>query len=144
MQELIVQIEGLLPKEIFVKVQDRLLISEDIDSEVDKAASNFGYYAVLAEKAETRHKRLKFAMETWRSEIESRVDLERFKNGEKKFTVAQMQSHIAVQEKYKAYSLRLIALDDAARTLKILAKAFEKKADMIQTKSSNRRTEIKK
>lgn len=144
MQDLVVQIEGLLPKEIFVKVKDKLMISEDIDTEVDKAAANFGYYGVLAEKADTRHKKLKFAMETWRSEVESRIDLERFKGGEKKFTEKQMQAYIATQDKYKAYQLKMISLDDATRQLKILAKAFEKKAEMVQTKASNRRSEIKK
>lgn len=143
MKDVSVEIEGLVSDKVFVKVKNDLLITEDIDTEVDHASANFGYYAVLSEKAETRYQKLKYAFERWKAEFGMSIDAERVRDGAKKLTEKQKEECLITHEKFKAYQLKMIKLDDDRRTLKILAKAFEKKADLIQTKSSNRRKEIR-
>lgn len=141
MRDLVSEIKGLLPEPVVVNIQKSLKISEDMDDEVDKAASLFGYYAVLAERAETRYEKMRFAYKTWRASTEAREAKSRQSESLKRFTVEEMKSHVNSQAKYKAYQLTLIKLDEHRRTLKVIAKAFELKKDMIQTKCSNRRGE---
>ncbi len=143
MKDIAVEIEGLVPEAVFVKVKNDLIITEDIDTEVDHASANYGYYAVLSEKAETRYQKLKYSFERWKAEHGMAIDAERVREGAKKLTEKQKEETLISHEKFKAYQLKLIKLDDDRRTLKILARAFEKKADLIQTKSSNRRKEIR-
>ena len=90
-----------------------------------------------------RYQRLKFNFEAWRARVESMASKERSSEGMKAYTEAQMKAYVASQAKYKLYMSRLIKFDEDRRVMKVLAKAFEIKAGLIQTKSSNRRNEMK-
>jgi isopenicillin N synthase-like dioxygenase len=136
-------VKGLLPDPVVVSIKSELKITEDLDHEVDTAARTYGYYAVLAEKAETRHQKMRFAFETWQAEVESREAKARNFESKKAHTEAQMKAHVRSQPKYRSYQLKLIEFDEHRRILKIIAKAFELKKDLVQTKCSNRRGEAR-
>lgn len=141
MKEIIYEVEGLLPETVVIRVRKQLQISEDLDTEVDRAAKTYGFYAVLAEKAETRYQKIKFACETWIAETEATAHSERYREKLKAYTEAQMKAHVRSQAKYRAFQIKLIRFDEHRRVLKIIAKAFELKKDLIQTKAANRRRE---
>jgi hypothetical protein len=149
MKDLLYEVEGLLPEKVVISVKDQLKLSEDIDSEVDKAAGVYGYYAVLSERAETRYQKMKLAFEKWQAETESRYfheKREEIKSSSKDLklkmpTEAQMKAYVRTQSKFRAYQIRLIEYDEHRRILKVLARAFEMKIHLVQTKSANRRKE---
>lgn len=143
-KDLVVEVEKLLPEPVVLSIRDELSISEDIDTEVDRASSNFGYYAVLSEMAQTKFDKLKFAFETWKAKEEERIATEREYEGKKPYTVAQMQSFVRSQEKYKSFQLKLIEYEEQKRILKVIANAFEMKKDLVQTKAANRRNESRR
>ena len=144
MRDITYEIKGLVPESVVVSVQADLRISEDIDHEVDTAAATYGYYAVLAEKAETRYQKMKFSYEQWRAQTESRQAMIRVQESKKSLTESQMKAYVHTQPKYGAYQARLIEYDEHRRVLKILARAFELKKDLVQSKSANRRSEVRK
>ena len=141
MRDLTHEISGLLPAPIVISIKDQLRITEDLDYEVDTAARTFGYYGLLSERAETRYQKMKFAFEHWKAGVESNEDQERISEGRKKMTEAERTAHVRVQTKYKAYQLKMIQFDEDRRVLKIIARAFELKKDLVQTKAANRRRE---
>jgi hypothetical protein len=141
MKNLKYEVEGLLPEPVKLSLKDELMITEDIDSEVDKASHNYGFYAVLGEKAESRYQKLKYAYEVWHSTVEKDVAAGRAEKSEKAFTGPQMAAFVKSRPKYHAYQKKLTELDEHRRILKIVAKAFEMKGEMVRTKSSNRRVE---
>jgi hypothetical protein len=140
-RDILYEVKGLVPDTVFINIREKLMISEDMDTEVDRSASEYGYWAVLSEKADTRYQRIKFQFETWKAEIESRETLRRSDEGKKKLTEAEMKSFVMSQVKYRAYMDTIIKFDEHKRILKVIAKAFELRKDMVQTKSSNRRIE---
>jgi hypothetical protein len=140
-KDLIVEVERLLPEPVVVNIREELSISEDIDTEVDQAASKFGYYAVLSEKAQTKLDKLKFAFDVWKAKEEERIATEREYEGKKSLTLPQMTAYVKSQEKYKSYQLKLIEYEEQKRILKVIANAFEMKKDLVQTKAANRRNE---
>lgn len=143
MRDLEFEIKGLLPEDIYFSVKDELKITDDLDREVDEASARYAFYALLAEKAETMYQKLKFRSEGWRAEVESTESSRRFSENLKSATEAQMKAFVCPQPKYRQYQVKLIEYDDKRRVQKILARAFEMKKDLIQTKCSNRRTEAK-
>lgn len=143
MKDVIYEIEGLVPEGYRVSLKKELMISEDIDAEVDKAAYLYGYHAVLGEKAETKYQKCKFAYEAWRANVEAEQSKSRAYEKLKAFTEAQMNAFVMSQDRYRAYRARLLELDEQRRIVKQIAKSFELKKDLVQTKSSNRRIEMK-
>lgn len=137
------ELEGLIPEKVQLRLRKDLKISEDIDTEVDHAAVNFGYFAILSEKADTRYHKVKFSFEAWIAETEAKAFRKRQAAGEKPFTADQMKAHVRSDPKYRGFQMKLIELDEQKRILKVIAKAFELKKDMVQTKASNRRSEIR-
>lgn len=144
LKDLLYEIKGLVPDKVVLSLEEHLRISEDLDTEIDVAAKNYGYFAILSEKSESRHQKMKFAFESWQAETETRAAMERKGEGEKPFTEAQMKAHIKSQPKYSAFQSKLIELDEQRRILKSILKAFEIKSSLIQTKASNRRNEMTK
>ena len=142
-KDIIYEVSGLVPEKVKLSLRAELKISEDIDAEVDTAAITFGYYAILAEKADTRYQKMKFAYDAWQASTEAKVMLQRSTESKKAFTEAQMKAHVRSQPKYVAYQRRLIDFDEHRRILKVIAKAFEMKKDLVQTKAANRRGEGK-
>lgn len=143
MRELVYEIEGLADETVTIAIKKELMISEDIDGEVDKAAYRFGYYAVLAEKAETRYQKLRFSYDTWKAGVEAEEHKVRMYEKKKTLTESQMKSFVMSQSKYKSFQARLIQYDQDRRLIKVVARAMEHKKDLVQTKSSNRRNEMK-
>ena len=142
-RDLSIEIKDLVPETVTLKLRADLKISEDIDTEIDIAAINFGYYAILAEKADTRYQKMKFSFDAWQADKEARALRLRQAEGLKAYTEAQMKAHIRSQPKYRGFQLQLIDMDEQRRILKVVAKAFEMKKDLVQSKSANRRSEIK-
>lgn len=136
-------VKDLLPEEMVIKLRPLLTITEDLDYEVDRAAAVYGYYAVLSEKADTRYQRVKFNFEKWRAEAEYKESKDRSLAGAKAHTEAQMKAFIMSQPKYRSYQSHLIDVDEQKRVLKVIARALELKKDLVQTKCSNRRGEMK-
>ncbi len=145
LRDLLYEIKGLdLPEKTVLSLEQHLKISEDIDTEIDEAAKNFGYFGILSERSESRYQKMKFAFDSWQAEAETRAAQERKSDGEKPFTEAQMKAHVKSQSKYSAFQSKLIELDEQRRILKTILKAFEIKSGLIQTKASNRRNELTK
>lgn len=143
-KSLTLEIAKLLPEPVVISIESELKISEDINSEVDHAAATLGFYGVLAEKAETRHQKLKIAFEMWEAAEKAAKDKELERRGQKKLTESQMRSYIKSQPKFKVFMLKLVEFEEEKRILKVIANAFSKKADLVQTKASNRRAELMK
>lgn len=143
MRDLSFEIKGLLSEDVYFSVKDELLITENLDKEVDQAAAKFGFYALLSEKAETKYQKLKFRFESWKAAIESEEISRRFVEKVKPATESQMKAFVSSHKEYKLYKERLLQLEEQCRVQKILARAFEIKKDLIQTKCSNRRSELK-
>ncbi len=141
MKNLQYEVKDLLPKPVQISLKEELMISEDIDSEVDRAAHIYGYYAVLAEKAESRLQKLRYAYDIWRAEIEKNKTQEMRDDGEKPYTVGQMDAFVKAHPKYHSYQAKMTELEEHRRILKVIAKAFELKSEMVRTKAANRRTE---
>ena len=64
------------------------------------------------------------------------------KNGGPFKTIKEMDRLLFTFPKYKAYRIKLNKYETEAKILKQIAKAFEIKKDLLQTKSSNRRSEM--
>jgi hypothetical protein len=142
-RDLVYEISGLVPTPVTIVLRKDLMISADIDTEIDVAAINFGYYAILAEKADTRYQKVKFAYEAWVASTEAAALRTRQAEAKKPYTEAQMKAYVRSQSKYRGYQMKLIELDEQRRILKVISKAFEMKKDLVQTKAANRRGEIK-
>lgn len=143
MRDILFEVKGLVPDTVFINIKEKLMISEDLDTEVDRSAAEFGYWAVLSEKAETRYQRIKFQFETWKAEIESRETIRRSDESKKKLTEAEMKAFVMSQHKFRLYMDSIIKFDEHRRILKVIAKAFELRKDLVQTKAANRRIEAR-
>ncbi len=141
MRDLIVEIADVVPEKVVVNVKEDLSISNDLDHEVDTAARNFGYYAIIAEKAESRYQKCKAAFERWKAMAETNSAREREEEGLKKMTVAERENFISSQDKFRAFQIKMIQYDEDRRIMKVVSKAFEAKKDLVQTKAANRRSE---
>jgi hypothetical protein len=130
---------GVVPHKVIVKVKEQLKITADLDGELDKASEQCGFYASLAEKAETKHQRMELSYKIWRANEETKKFSEMDQAGEKKFTKDQMTSYIRGTLTYKNKQLDMIDMDEKRRVLKALAKAFYTKSELIRTKCSNKR-----
>lgn len=135
------EFEGLLPDTIEFSLKEELSISEDIDSEIDRAAHKFGWYAVLAEKADTRYQKLDFAFNKWKSITKTNELKRRELEKNKKLTKEQMDDFIQSRPLFAAYQLKLIKYGDNKRILRSIAKAMDIRCSMVQTKAANRRKE---
>jgi len=137
-----IEIDELVSDPIKLKVREALHISEDIDHEIDKAAGDYGYYAVLAEKANSKLQRIEYGYIQWRGTAEHSKQREREAQRLKPLTKEQMVSYIHSLPRYAAFRLTLVKLTEQAGSLRAIAKAFEVKAGLVQTKASNRRKEM--
>jgi len=137
-----IELKGVVPDTVYISVKDKLRIGKDLDLELDEASEQFGYYGVLAERADTAYQRSELAYKIWRAEVEKKKNQELKISGEK-MTKDQMIAHIRGLEEYSLRKLRLIDLDEKKRILKVLAKAFDKKSELIRTKCSNKRKETR-
>jgi len=138
-KDLFVEIGGVAPDTVTVDIREDLTLSEDLERELDIAAANFGYYAVLAEKAAAKLERAKTSFELWKSvQGESLVE----EHGNFK-TLKEMERKISMMPKYRKYRLKICEYQENASVLSKIAKAFEIKSSMVQTKNANRRREMK-
>ena len=137
-KDLIVEIPGLVPDTVKIALREDLTISEDLGREVDQTAAQFGYYAVLAEKAEARFQMTKLAFDLWRAKTEDVISAEYgpFK------TVKELDRKVMQLAKWRSFKTTLIEFEEHARILKQVAKAFEIKVNLVQTKNANRRKEL--
>lgn len=147
-KDIVLEFEGLLqetikglPEKVQVKVWEALKITEDIDTEVDRAAAWYGYYAVLSEKANLRLLRMEIAFDLWREENAQHRRNEFASLGKKPPTPSQMSSYLKNLAKYRGYEVQLAEYQYERDVLKVIAKAFEMKKDLVQTKAANRRKE---
>ena len=136
------EISNVLPEKVTLSIRDELLISEDLDTEVDQAAYRFGYYAVLAEKAAGRASRLKMVLEFWEADETKKVIEERERDHKKPYTESQMKAYIHSNQFYKIRRYEIEQAAEQANILDQIARAFDKRTSMVQTKAANRRKEI--
>jgi len=136
-RDYVVEIAGLTPEVITTSIKEDLSISDDLAVEIDRCAAQFGYYAVLAERASSRYQRLKLSYEFWIAEVEKdMLESRSFK------LVKDLNREIHSLQKCKLFKVKLLKFEEESKILKQIARAFEIKKDLIQTKSSNRRSEI--
>ena len=140
MKNLKINIEGLANKPIQLELKRDLEISDDIEYEAKRAAARFGYYAVLAEEAQARVERAESGYEIWYAR-ESRSLVE--ENGKPFKTVDELKRKIQTIPKYSSWKSTLAKYRKEYRVLKVIAKAFEHKKDLVQTICANRRAEFK-
>jgi len=138
MKELVVEIPGLVPDTVSVALKKDLTISEDLEHEVNRTASQFGYYAVLAEKAEARYNSIKLAFEVWRAGAEKEIIAAKgpFK------TVKELDRIVIQRPKWRKYKALMNEYESYRGILKQIAKAFEAKKDLVQTRAADRRKEV--
>jgi len=137
MKDYIVRIDGLVPDSVKVALKEDLTISSDLSREVNEGAAHYGYYAVLAEKANSRFESLKFAFDLWRAGKEKALIK---KQGSFKL-VKDLDRMVMEDPKWKAFKLKLADYQEDAKVLKRIADAFDKKVSLIQTANANRRAE---
>lgn len=137
-KDLQLAIDGLLPEEIKISLKNELMISQDLERDVRRTAAQYGYYAVLAEKAESRYRRGKLAFDMWRSEYEDEL------SQETKFArVKDLTRQVMKHPKYKAWMMKLDKYQEDAGLMKAITKAFEHKKDLVQTSAADRRKEMR-
>lgn len=142
MRELVVEIPGIVPETVSVALKEDLTISEDIEREAKYAAYRFGYYAVLAEKAASKQRKLNISFELWQAEECARQRAELEATGAKRIAQAQLDRLLQLHPKYRAYTVKIEEAKYHEGVLRSIAKAFEIKKDLVQTISANRRREI--
>lgn len=140
-RDLLVEIEKVVPEKVVLSIRDELLITEDIDTEIDQAAYRFGYFAVLSEKAKHRAEKFKMALEFMESEIVKEISEKREEECKKALTVDQMKAMVRSQLKYKNLKYQVHKATEQSDILVQIARAFERKSNLIQTKAANRRKE---
>lgn len=133
------ELVGVVPNRVIIKVKEKLKIGANLDAELDEASEQCGFYASLAEKAETKFQRIELSYKIWRANEETKKLEELEESGGKKFTKDQMTSYIRGTTTYKEKQLLMIDMDEKRRVLKALAKAFYTKSELIRTKCSNKR-----
>lgn len=131
-------IDGLLPEEIKISLRAELMISQDLERDVRRTAAQYGYYAVLAEKAESRYRRGKLAFDMWRSEYEDELS-----QGASFKRVKDLTRLVMKHPKYKAWMLKLDKYQEQAGLMRAITKSFEHKKDLVQTMSADRRKEMR-
>lgn len=142
MKELIVEIPDLAKDHtIAIALKEDLTISDDLERECKRTPAQFGYYAVLAEKADARTKRVKLAFEQFSAETEDRIIAEA--GGRSKFKAAKdLTREVAKLPRYYAFKKKIAQCEEDAGVLRQVAKAFEHKKDLVQTMNANRRKEM--
>jgi hypothetical protein len=137
-KDLQIAIDGLLPEEVKISLKSELMVSEDLERDVRRTAAQYGYYAVLAEKAESRHRRGKLAFDMWRSEYEDELS-----QNTKFARVKDLTRQVMKHPKYKAWMLKLDKYQEDAGLMRAITKAFEHKKDLVQTSAADRRREMR-
>ena len=99
------EFEDLLPDTISFSLKEELSISEDLDTEVDRAAHTFGWYAVIAEKADTKYQKLEFIFNKWKVETKTNELKRRELSNEKKLTKDQMEDFVQARPYFAALQL---------------------------------------
>lgn len=138
MKNLKISIEGLANKPIQLELKKDLEISDDIEYEAKRAAARFGYYAVLAEEAQARVEKTESAFDIWFAREAKSLEDE---NGKPFKTVDEVKRKIKLIPKYSQWQSTLAKYRKEYRTLKVIAKSFEHKKDLVQTIAANRRAE---
>lgn len=136
MKELTVAIEDLLPEPVKVALQSELSISNDLEREVRRSSAQYGYYAVLAVKAESKLRRGKLSFDMWQSQIEEELGQDKTFKRVKDLTRLVMR-----HPSYKAWKLKLDKYEEDMDLLKAIAKSFEHKISLVQTSCADRRKE---
>lgn len=141
MKDMLLSFKGILPDEVVVRLQEELTVTEDIDTEVDRAAHMFGFYAVLSEKAESRYAQLKYKYDSWLSDQKAGMRKTREAKSMRALKESDIMGEIRRLPKYHSYQKVLLEYEREKGILKALAKAFEIKCNLVQTKAANRRSE---
>lgn len=141
MHEVVVEIDGIVPETVRCALKHDLTIGADLAREAERAASMYGYYAVLSEKALARLRRTELSFKMWRVHEEDAIE-EELKSLGKKLTIKNIDRWLMKREKYRGYELLIIRLKSESGILNAIARAFEHKKDLIQTLNANRRREI--
>ena len=139
MKNLKINIEGLASKPIHLELKKDLEITDDIEYEAKRAAARFGYYAVLAEEAQARVERAESSFEVWTAQESRSLEEE---NGKPFKTVEELKRKLRMIPKYSQWKSTLVKYRKEYRILKVVAKSFEHKKDLIQTVAANRRSEF--
>lgn len=137
MKNLKINIEGLANRPITIQMRRDLIITDDIEYEAKRAAAKFGYYAVLAEEAQARVEKAESAYEIWYAQESKALEdeLGKFK------TVDELKRKVRLIPKYSQWKTTLAKYRKEYRILKVVAKSFEHKKDLVQTIAANRRSE---
>jgi len=135
-----INIEGLANKPIKVEIKRDLEITDDIEYEAKRAAACFGYYGVLAEEAQGRVDKAEMAYDIWYGTQCRELEQE---NGKPFKTVEEMKRKVKMIPKYSQWQATLGKYRKEYRVLKVIAKSFEHKKDLVQTICANRRAEFK-
>lgn len=141
MHEIVVEIDGVVPETVKIALKHDLTIGADLAREAERAASMYGYYAVLSEKAKARLGRTELSFRMWRCREEDAIE-EEIKTLGRRATKTLVDRWLMKRDKYRGYELLIIKLKSEAGILAAIARAFEHKKDLIQTLNANRRREI--
>lgn len=131
-----------LPEKVQIKVWEELRL-RPIDVEVDEVAGWYGFYAVLAEKADLRLMKLELAFSIWKEDRSEAMRTSLAAERKKSLTNARMESYLKTLANYRGFELKVVEYTFERNVLRTIAKAFGMKKDLVQTKAANMRQEIR-
>ena len=130
-----------LPQEVRVNIHEDLIITDNIDGEIEEAPASYAYYAVIHEKAKLRRTLLEIQFKDWEKETERQIAQEISDSGSKALTGPQMDAQVTKDPNHRRYKETIAKRKYEENVFGIIADAFEKRISLIQTKAANLRKE---
>jgi len=122
--------------EIELQLSDSLVITDDLDKEVDEAPREMAFIGALLSEASKEYDEMKLELQIWEAEKDQGIREETFK-----ITEARVIREIQRDKSWRKKKKQLIGQNALVDKLKYAYEAYKKKADLIQTKAADRRRE---
>jgi hypothetical protein len=112
----------------------------DPDEEVTDAVEKFAYYESLHNYRQSDLLKKQSEVERFEAQLRIRLTKEHTTEGGKAPAIRVVDDLVNVDDEYWIHKTELITIKSETMKLKGIAKAFERKIDLIQTRAANRRT----
>jgi hypothetical protein len=140
LKELLLEIDGLTSEKISIELRKLLKVGSDLEEEARNASAYFGYYAILAARAEMKFRRRETSFEIWFvKEKQKIID----SASPKKMSQKAAEEEIKRSSNYKNWKDVLFKAEQDSLVLNKCARALEYKIGCVQTLNANRRKEMK-
>lgn len=139
MKELLLEIEGLTSEKISIELRKLLKVGSDLEEEARNASAYFGYYAILAARAEMKFRRRETSFDIWFVKEKQKI----INSATKKISQKAAEEEIKRSARYKGWKDVLFKSEQDSLVLSKCARALEYKIGCVQTLNANRRKEMK-